>query len=324
MFGSVGLINYTFYCNRPDAGTNITIPYDAQYNNVALTTWTRNCNYPSPGTYTAKVIVEQGSASAVESRVLVTIGTNAQAPITIPSPPSQSSGPGAQQIPLAPQTSSLSEGSQGEDVRLLQELLVKEGYLDAKEATGRFGPTTRTALQRFQCSAQIICTGTPETTGYGRVGPQTRTLLMKKGLTLKGGIVGTGQSAPTTPKTPATTSLLITRTLSYGAKGSDVTSLQTSLIQKGYLAPNNASGYYGNLTRAAVQKYQCAKQIVCTGNESTTGYGMVGARTRASMNGGAPPGSGSSPTVPSLLKGLQQLLEVQEQLKALQQKAGKQ
>ena len=58
--------------------------------------------------------------------------------------------------------------------------------------------------------------------------------------------------------------------------------LQTFLVQRGYFraAP---TGYYGALTKIAVQKYQCDKAIVCQGTESTTGFGMVGAKTRAAF-----------------------------------------
>ena len=87
--GSItGNINYTFYCNRSDSGINITIPYQAKYDNQAVTTKTATdiCNYTNSGTYTAKVIAERGSYQA-ESRITITVLT--------PSPsPSPSSGPG--------------------------------------------------------------------------------------------------------------------------------------------------------------------------------------------------------------------------------------
>lgn len=73
------------------------------------------------------------------------------------------------------------------------------------------------------------------------------------------------------------------RTLSLGSHGQDVTTLQTFLIQKGYLTGTTPTGYYGILTRTAVQKYQCAKGIICSGDKSLTGYGMTGQKTRAAI-----------------------------------------
>ena len=62
-----------------------------------------------------------------------------------------------------------------------------------------------------------------------------------------------------------------------------MTSLQTYLIQQGFLAPQYATGFYGALTESAVQAFQCAKGIVCQGSPATTGYGIVGPRTRGEM-----------------------------------------
>ena len=69
-----GNANYTFYCNRSDSGTDITLPYAAKYDNVSQATYTATnvCNHPASGTYTAKVIVEKGSYQA-ESRIIITV-----------------------------------------------------------------------------------------------------------------------------------------------------------------------------------------------------------------------------------------------------------
>ncbi len=103
-----------------------------------------------------------------------------------------------------------------------------------------------------------------------------------------GGAPSSGVSLPTTPTQPSTPTTNIpkptlTRTVYVGSKGSDVTSLQTFLISTGYLAPNLNTGYYGNQTKLAVQKYQCATLKLCSGSETTNGYGVVGAKTRATF-----------------------------------------
>jgi D-alanyl-D-alanine endopeptidase (penicillin-binding protein 7) len=67
----------------------------------------------------------------------------------------------------------MGEGSRGQAVRTLQELLAREPdvYPEAL-VTGYFGPLTRRAVQRFQVKHGIVSsTGDP---GYGYVGPKTR------------------------------------------------------------------------------------------------------------------------------------------------------
>lgn len=74
---------------------------------------------------------------------------------------------------------------------------------------------------------------------------------------------------------------LPTATMQIGGRGTGVENLQNFLIQKGLLAPGSATGYFGPLTRSAVQKFQASAGIVSSGDEATTGFGLVGARTRA-------------------------------------------
>ncbi|MFY9462425.1 MAG: hypothetical protein WAP51_04470 [Candidatus Sungiibacteriota bacterium] len=70
-----GTINYTFYCNRSDSGTNITSGWAAKFDNTSENPKTAvdACNYSSGGTYTAKVIVERGSAPAAEARQTISV-----------------------------------------------------------------------------------------------------------------------------------------------------------------------------------------------------------------------------------------------------------
>ena len=58
---AAGNIDYTFYCNRSDGGTEIISPFDAQQNNQTATTITTAdiCSYAAPGAYTAKIIAQR-------------------------------------------------------------------------------------------------------------------------------------------------------------------------------------------------------------------------------------------------------------------------
>jgi len=87
--------------------------------------------------------------------------------------------------------------------------------------------------------------------------------------------------------------------LDFGARGGDVTSLQQFLAADVSVYPEGlVTGYFGSLTRAAVQRYQCKQGIVCGGSAATTGYGRVGPRTLAAINasiGGVATGDVSAP-----------------------------
>ena len=87
----------------------------------------------------------------------------------------------------------------------------------------------------------------------------------------------------------------LTRTLSLGSRGQDVVQLQQFLISQNLLAAGNDTGYFGKLTQAAVQSFQRQQGIVSSGTPASTGYGLVGARTRAKI---ASVCGGESGTVP--------------------------
>ncbi|MBN2094282.1 MAG: peptidoglycan-binding protein [Candidatus Zambryskibacteria bacterium] len=181
-------------------------------------------------------------------------------------------------------TQTTSIGYEGAEVIKLQEFLVSRGYLTIPPGTdyGYYGELTRTAVEKFQCTEGIICSGNELTTGYGMVGQLTRAAINKYA-------EGTSISTPVFTTTSANiggSGVALTKTMGIGYKGTEVAKLQKFLVSKGYLTmPADTSyGYYGSLTRAAVQKFQCEQKIVCSGNELTTGYGMVGQLTRNVIN----------------------------------------
>lgn len=94
---------------------------------------------------------------------------------------------------------------------------------------------------------------------------------------------------------------MISSQLDFGERNGDVTSLQQFLAADVSVYPEGlVTGYFGSLTRAAVQRYQCKQGIVCGGSPGTTGYGRVGPRTLAAINasiGGVATGDVSAPTM---------------------------
>jgi peptidoglycan hydrolase-like protein with peptidoglycan-binding domain len=90
-----------------------------------------------------------------------------------------------------------------------------------------------------------------------------------------------------------TGSAQLTSNLNFGMVNSQVIILQKLLNEEGFTvallgpgSPGNETARFGDLTRQAVKNFQCAKKIICSGNEVTTGYGRAGPATRALLNSG--------------------------------------
>ena len=79
-------------------------------------------------------------------------------------------------------------------------------------------------------------------------------------------------------------SMTFTQSMEVGSQGTQVTALQTYLATTVHYPEKLVTGYFGALTQAAVQRFQCAEEIVCSGTPATTGYGRVGPRTLMQLN----------------------------------------
>lgn len=95
----------------------------------------------------------------------------------------------------------------------------------------------------------------------------------------------------------------ISHTLDLGSSGQEVTDLQNYLSKDATIYPSGlVTGYFGQLTKAGVERFQTEQNIVKSGTPETTGYGRVGpmtmARLNVLMNGSG--GIVSSGTVPVL------------------------
>jgi peptidoglycan hydrolase-like protein with peptidoglycan-binding domain len=67
--------------------------------------------------------------------------------------------------------------------------------------------------------------------------------------------------------------------------GADVSSLQEILFKDGDYPQDIISGYYGSLTEQAVEAFQAKYGIISYGTPDTTGYGVVGPKTRVKLDG---------------------------------------
>ncbi|MGL5081299.1 MAG: peptidoglycan-binding domain-containing protein [Microcoleaceae cyanobacterium] len=131
------------------------------------------------------------------------------------------------------------QGSVGSEVRAVQQALQARGYFSAN-ITGYFGPLTTDAILRFQRDAGLQQDGI--------AGPRTLVAL---------GLVISNPSNPTVPARDLVG-------LGVGDRGPGVSDLQGRLRQFGYFTAN-PTGYFGQITRDAVVRFQRANRLQATG-----------------------------------------------------------
>ena len=128
----------------------------------------------------------------------------------------------------------------------------------------------------------------------------------------------------TTPSVAATQQTTgngtFTVSLYYGLRGDEVKKLQSFLVQYGYLGTDSVTGFFGKLTQGAVQKFQCDQNIVCSGDPQSTGWGLVGTKTRSALNSFyAAPASAQAPIQSDSTSSAEQLQAQIQSLQALLQ-----
>ena len=73
-------------------------------------------------------------------------------------------------------------------------------------------------------------------------------------------------------------------TLKRGMRNNDTKRLQELLASDPSIYPEGLiTGYFGPLTEKAIQRFQSKNNIVSSGNPKSTGYGLVGPKTRAKL-----------------------------------------
>ncbi len=174
-------------------------------------------------------------------------------------------------------TQNLAVGSTGPQVTLLQTILAGFGLFNGP-TSGYFGPLTEQAVKDYQTSQGI--------SPVGAVGPITLAALNRGGRSR----VSSQSSAPAVVAVPAASSTAFTRNLYMGLNGSDVVLLQKTLNKLGFEvaatgpgSSGNETSIFGPATQSALQKYQCYANIVCSGAPGTTGYGVLGLKTRLAI-----------------------------------------
>lgn len=167
-------------------------------------------------------------------------------------------------------------GSRGPEVKVLQEFLNATGFRIAAKGAGSagneteyFGPATLRAVRRFQ---EYYGIARQRDLGYGHVGPKTRVKLNELSLSIQGPV-----------SQEPSTAVPLSRNLGLGSSGDDVRTLQRLLARDPDSYPEGKiTGYFGPLTLAAVKRFQERHGIAHPGDP---GYGYVGPKTKAKLNG---------------------------------------
>ena len=209
---------------------------------------------------------------------------------------------------FAYESTTLYNGSRGDEVRELQQALIDLGYLKGT-ADGIFGNKTETAVRKFQKANKLSVDGL--------AGQATRQLALEKAQSKKGAsaaadasaaeaaaaassdtsaravsseTVSTAEQASSSSAGQQTSSLFGSyAVISYGSKGDRVKTLQQALITLGYLT-GTPDGIFGSKTKKAVKAFQKSKKL--------TADGVAGKKTltaiQSALAGGASSGYDSS------------------------------
>ncbi len=191
-------------------------------------------------------------------------------------------------------------GDKGEDVKALQKFLNQNGFKLADSKLGSLGneteyfySLTKKALIKFQDTyASRILTSIGLSKGTGFFGPSTRMFVNSFFLKQPTTKIPTKTPSIQQPKTLAQPTLVVfTKTLRVGMQNYDVKRLQqllnsdtdTKLADQNSGSTGNETKYFGQLTQDAVKRFQKKYSVVSFGNEVSTGYGLVGPKTRTKL-----------------------------------------
>lgn len=169
--------------------------------------------------------------------------------------------------------SDLKVGDSGGEVKKLQEFLKNEGYFEG-EAGGYYGSLTRDAVAEYQADK-----GIDDSNGY--FGELTRCYINdsmkedKLGIQVLAGLAG--EYVPIN----VLTARINGRSLSLGASGEAVSTLQEILVRLEYL-DEKPTGYFGENTEEALIAFQIEHDVI--EDEDSYGAGVFGPMTSQTIN----------------------------------------
>ena len=178
----------------------------------------------------------------------------------------------------------LRPGDGGDAVALMQERLIVLGYLSGT-ADGNYGDKTKNAVRAFQKANGL--------TVDGSAGTETLTVLYSTAAKEAATAAPTAKATATPAPASATAS---SGTLRRGDSGDAVKSLQTRLIELGYLT-GRADGVYGAKTYQAVISFQQANKLSADGIAGTKTQSKLTSGSAVAANGtAATPAPTAAPT----------------------------
>ncbi|MES2985827.1 MAG: peptidoglycan-binding protein [Patescibacteria group bacterium] len=274
---------YYFVVVSSDAAGNISTSTERTFTTAAVTVTTpatttvaTTSTTPVVTTPVSSVTSGGGSSSYVApAAVTIQTATTTGTPSLIAMNVSSSST--TTQSPSYTFTRDLKLGMTQNDVKKLQQFLNTHGFVVAQTGNGSptkestyFGPATRAALIKFQRFYKI-------TPSQGYFGFITRAFINKL----------SNSRAPSSITSSGST-------LKLGDSNQNVKLMRTKLRSLGYFSPYGSSlkvpasaqtetTYFGIETENAVKKYQCDKNIICSGTPITTGWGVVGEKTKEAL-----------------------------------------
>ena len=176
-------------------------------------------------------------------------------------------------------TRSLGRGSTGEEVRKLQEILVKLGYL--RRVNGIYDAKTAAAVLEFQLDQNVI--KDEDDTGAGYFGPGTQLSLQKVHFELIGNLEHTPVANEETDEEVQylKENEKFNQDLKEGDEGPEVVRLQETLRDLNLLRVD-PTGQYGPMTAHAVFKFQ--QRMGYVENKEDAKAGKLGEETRETLN----------------------------------------
>ena len=168
---------------------------------------------------------------------------------------------------LAYESTTLSHGMQGDEVRELQQALISLGYLKGT-ADGIYGNKTENAVRKFQRKNKL--------SADGLAGIKTKELIFSKASRASSSSGSSGNSSEKKNENASNGNASDNNTsagslfggnyatLKSGNKNARVRALQTALIALNYLS-GSADGSYGKKTKAAVIAFQKANNLTADG-----------------------------------------------------------
>lgn len=198
----------------------------------------------------------------------------------------------------------LKQGSTGPGVKLIQGVLLHNGYTISGGADGVFGASTASVLRKFQASNGIAATGAVDAKTA-----KILSQLAEKAAPAATPASSNTQSSSSQPSQSNQSSESNLSGLKVGALGSDVKSLQQKLIDSGIAVSGGADGIFGPATYQAVREFQSRHGLVVDG--------VVGPNTLAALNG-APSTPAKNSAASSSAGGFASYGEVGARVRALQ------